>query len=286
MIEQLMEFGLSRLEAAAYIALLGEPGITGYRLSHMLDKPTANIYKALKSLEHKGLVRMDRSSPVRSIHPVPIEEFLSIREMQFKTRSLQLIEGLRDLEMKKQDYQISRLGSFEQAVATARQIISRAEKVLVLVAFEEVLKELEDILSARASEGVNIIISTYSPYALKGCRVYYSGREGDIWNWIPERAFDVAADGNVFMISNFRNNYSEVIEALYGNHVYLSLMIFNSLSKNILMRELDEGPELSDGAKSELREFLRNNGPLLQENLPGVQGFFRKHGIAGFEAVI
>jgi HTH-type transcriptional regulator, sugar sensing transcriptional regulator len=66
MIDKLMNFSPSRLEASAYVALLQEPGITGYRLSHILNKPIANIYKALKSLEHKGLDNIDISSKLRN----------------------------------------------------------------------------------------------------------------------------------------------------------------------------------------------------------------------------
>jgi len=286
LIDQLMNFGLSRLEASAYVALLQEPGITGYRLSHILDKPTANIYKSLKSLELKGLVNIDQSTKVQVIQPVAIEEFLHSQELLFKTRSKDLQESLKELSMEKSDYQISRLSSFEQAVGKAVQIIEKAESVIVIIAFAEVLQELETILMEKASEGIEILIYTYSDYELEGCRVFYSERDAAIWRKIPERAFDIAADGSVFMISNFRNNYSEVIEALYGNHVYLSLMIFNSLSKNILMLEMHESDFFSHSAKEELKAFFEKHQSFLIENLPGVQNFYKRHNISEYIAGI
>lgn len=275
-----MDFGLSRLEAIAYIALLREPGITGYRLSHILDKPTANIYKALKSLETKGLVTMDKSDKARTIHPVAIEEYLRAQEVLFRIRSRELQQSLKHLEEKKSNYQISRLGSYEQAIGKAVQIIENAESVIVIVAFAEVLSELEEAIARKIDDGINVIIYTYSPFQLKGCRIFYSERDAALWTAIPERAFDIAADGNVFMISNFRNNYSEVIEALYGNHIYLSLMIFNSLSKNILIEDMTEGDFFSEEAKREIREYLSQHRALLVENLPGVEAFFKRHGVA------
>lgn len=279
MIDKLMNFGLSRLEATAYIALLREPGITGYRLSHILDKPTANIYKALKSLELKGLADIDKSAKVQSIYPVPVEEFLYSQELLFKSRSKDLQESLKDISGKKNDYRISRLDSFEQAVSKAIQIIEGVESVLVIVAFEEVLKELEASLLIKKEQGVDIYIYTYSAYSLDGCRVFYSEKDARIWTSIPERAFDIAADGKVFMISNFRDNYKEVIEALYGNHVYLSLMIFNSLSKNILFQEMISEDFFSSGTKEEMAAYFREHGTLLSENLPVMKSFFKKHNI-------
>ena len=281
-----MNFGLSRLEATAYIALLQEPGITGYRLSHILNKPTANIYKALKSLEFKGLVDTDKSSKVQTLFPVSIEEFLHSQEIVFKTRSKDLQESLKEFSQKKTDYQISRLNSFEQAVSKAIQIIENAESLILIVAFEEVLKELETSLKEKLKDDVDIIIYTYTDYTLDGCRVFYSEHDASIWTNIPERAFDIAADGKVFMISNFRDNYSEVIEALYGNHIYLSLMIFNSLSKNILIQEMYEGEHFSPGAKEELKSYFKNYQFLLMENLSGVKNFFREHDIPDYDARI
>ncbi|MBN2657147.1 MAG: hypothetical protein JXR86_08815 [Spirochaetales bacterium] len=279
MIEKLMDFGLSRLEAAVYIALLGEPGITGYRLSHNLNKPTANIYKALRSLEHKGLVRMDQSAGTQLIHPVPVEEYLSVREMEFKSRSRELKEVLKKLERKNSEYRITRLDSYEQAVGKALQILEEAESVVVIVGFEETISELKDLIARRGGEGLDIIVYTYSPLVLEGCRVYHSKADAAIWNAVPERAFDIAADGKVFMISNFRNDYSEVIEALYGNHVYLSLMIFNSLSRNILFLEMEQSELLSGETRKELKTFLHEHRSLLAEELPGVRNFFRRYGI-------
>ena len=52
----LSSFGFSDLEANAYINLLQEPGITGYRVAKNLGKPVANTYKALDSLIKKGLI--------------------------------------------------------------------------------------------------------------------------------------------------------------------------------------------------------------------------------------
>lgn len=283
MIDKLMNFGLSRLEATAYIALLRHPGVTGYRLSHTLDKPTANVYKALKSLEHKGLVRMDKSAGIQAIHPVPVEEYLNTQEILFRTKSRELKESLKNLEGSKSEYQISRLGSFEQAVGKALQIIENAESVVVIVAFPEVLAELEEMIRKKGAEGLEILIYTYSPYSLEGGRIFYSPRDAALWNEVPERAFDVAADGKVFMISNFRENYREVIEALYGDHIYLSLMIFNSLGKNILIQEMSQYESFSDETKKELQSFLRDHRNLMIENLPGVRNFFRRYNIPDFE---
>lgn len=275
-LQNLIEFGLSRLEAAAYIALLQEPGITGYRLSHILNKPTANVYKALSSMKKKGLISADESGKARIFFPVPIGEYLKEQEFLFRKKSRELEAGLRRFSRKDAAARINRLSNFEQVLSKALGLIDEAEHIVVVDAFPEVLDKLRKSLEKKAREGITVIVHTYDEYSLAGCRVIVPESDSGIWRRVPERAFDVAVDGGVFMISNFNLDYTEVIEALYSNHVYLSLMIFNSLAKAVLFYELQEEKGFSPAAREELDRFLEDRSAYLMENLPSVREFFKR----------
>ncbi len=278
-IEQLMNFGLSKLESSAYLALLQDPGITGYRLSHILNKPTANVYKAVKSLELKGLAGTDKSARVRLFFPVPIKEYLKQQEISFRLKGEELQDCLQRITPREGASRTYKLNSFDQALSKAISIIENAESVIMIIAFKEVLDSLYPHLEKKAGGKTDIIIYTYSDYEIPGCRVIVSPYDSAIWKRIPERAFDISADGKVFMISNFKDDYSGLIEALYGNHVYLSLMIFNSMSKSILMHELNEEDSFSPRTRQELDSFMRARAPYMMANLPGVRNFYKRHGI-------
>ena len=77
-IAELRELGLSRLEAAIYLQLLGQPRSTGYRVARDLGKPAANVYAALESLRTKGVVVLEQGGsrswlalPVASLERQP-----------------------------------------------------------------------------------------------------------------------------------------------------------------------------------------------------------------------
>jgi sugar-specific transcriptional regulator TrmB len=54
-IHTLMEFSFSGLEAEIYTFLLRDSPATGYRVAQALGKPVANTYKAIESLQNKGV---------------------------------------------------------------------------------------------------------------------------------------------------------------------------------------------------------------------------------------
>ena len=275
-IKLLEDFGLSGLEAAAYVALLNEPGCTGYRLSHILNKPTANVYKALSSMQDKGLVTSDDSGKAREFFPVPVSDFIREQELVLKRKGKELEEELGRLKGKPAAAMINRLSSFEQVLQRATSMIESAGHIIVVDAFPEVLDKLGKLLERKASEGKIVIIHTYRPYSIPGCRITVPESDSYIWLQVPERAFDVAVDGSAFLISNHNLDYTEVDEALYSNHVYLSLMVFNSLAKGLLFYELQEEKGFSKTTRREVDDFLSARKAYIMENLPRVRDFFER----------
>jgi len=54
-VKALTDLGLNNLEANVYLALLIDPGSTGYRVAKNLGKPVSNVYQALESLTGRGV---------------------------------------------------------------------------------------------------------------------------------------------------------------------------------------------------------------------------------------
>ena len=57
--ESLKQLGLNNLEAEVYIHLLTNYPMTAYKVGKGINKPTANVYKAIESLSKKGAVIID-----------------------------------------------------------------------------------------------------------------------------------------------------------------------------------------------------------------------------------
>lgn len=72
--------GLSEYELKAYIALLARKGGTAGEVSAASQIPVSKIYDTLRSLERKGLVRVERGRPMRYVpeHPQVASEALKV----------------------------------------------------------------------------------------------------------------------------------------------------------------------------------------------------------------
>jgi sugar-specific transcriptional regulator TrmB len=70
-IRKLRKLGLSRYEAQAYLALLGEPGLTAGRVAHKAGIPQPRVYGALTTLVDRGFAEVSLAEPrtYRAIAP-------------------------------------------------------------------------------------------------------------------------------------------------------------------------------------------------------------------------
>lgn len=274
----LKDFGFTPLQANLYLALMAEPGSTGYHLAHEVGSPTANVYKALAEMAARGLVTADESGRARQYTAVPFSEFFVQYEAALRRKSRELERALEEITPKESITQIHKLQSFDQTLGRAMSIIKEAKATLVVDAFPEVLDRLRPLLESRAADGVRILVHTYEPYALAGCKVVVPRSDSALWRRVPERAFDIAADGEQFIIANFSMDYSTVIEALYSNHIYLSLMIYASLTRGMLVYELEEAEGYPEEVRAGFSSFLRSWEPFLLSGLPGMREFFDRYG--------
>ncbi|MCK5171620.1 MAG: hypothetical protein KAQ75_17205, partial [Bacteroidales bacterium] len=78
-IEILIDIGFNRLEAEVYMHLLTHPPSTAYKIGKLINKPTANVYKAIDALSKKGavLIEDNKNKLCKAVNP---DEFLKLYE--------------------------------------------------------------------------------------------------------------------------------------------------------------------------------------------------------------
>jgi sugar-specific transcriptional regulator TrmB len=76
--ESLKRLGLSEYEVKAYMVLVNLKSGTASEISNASGIPVSKIYETLRSLEHKGLIRVERGRPMRYLpeHPQSAAEAL------------------------------------------------------------------------------------------------------------------------------------------------------------------------------------------------------------------
>ena len=81
--ERLMEFGLTRQEAAIYECLLREGKTTGYEVAKLIGISRSNAYNSLASMTEKGASYLVEEGTTRKYVPVPLDEFCKNRQRQY-----------------------------------------------------------------------------------------------------------------------------------------------------------------------------------------------------------
>ena len=77
--ERLMEFGLTRQEAAIYECLLREGKTTGYEVAKLIGISRSNDYNSLASMTEKGASYLVEEGTTRKYVPVSLDEFCKNR---------------------------------------------------------------------------------------------------------------------------------------------------------------------------------------------------------------
>jgi HTH-type transcriptional regulator, sugar sensing transcriptional regulator len=234
----LSTLGFTSVEAAAYVALLKEPGATGYRISRLIDKPVPNTYKALDSLKEKGAVVMDDSSGSRSYAPLSIHEYLDGVRRNLSATQDQIEHELKNLTAAPMEGGIYQLNSAEQVYERCRTMLREAKSVVLFDAFPKPLEILKPDLEKAAKRGVHILILGYGPTEVAGCEVIAPRKEvPDLAKWDGDW-LNVAVDCSGFMYSLIKLDGRGVHRSVWSRDVYLAVLAYNGMLNEQVLRRV------------------------------------------------
>jgi sugar-specific transcriptional regulator TrmB len=155
--------GFSGLETDVYMALLKEPGASGYRVAQMVGKQAANIYKALDSLRTKGAVLADESTRPTMYVALPIREYMDAKRRDIEALQTQIEHEMEDVAASPAHGGIFELSSIAQVYERCRDLLRNAKTVVLLNVDARPLEELRSELNAAADRGVRVLIKTRAP---------------------------------------------------------------------------------------------------------------------------
>lgn len=165
------DLGLTRYEAKVYLALLANGPSNAYDISKASGVPQPKIYETVDRLIHKGLVNPVDSNP-KKYHPLPIEDFIKMRENEFLERKNILLSYKDRLSEGKSDSMVWLVRTYSSCMARARDILESAEKEILISFWPEQGKDLEKALRSAKKRGVSIISMQFSDPVLKIGKIY------------------------------------------------------------------------------------------------------------------
>jgi sugar-specific transcriptional regulator TrmB len=279
----LKNLGLTGLEAEIYVHLLKASPVTGYSVAKGLGKPTANVYKALDTLAHKGAVEIEAGKR-RLVRPIPYQELLRNLESSFSRRRDDAAASLASLPGPKHDHRIYHLHTLDQVLGKCRTLLSEAQAVVIADIFPEPAELLRPEFEKLLQRGIKVAIRSYAPWDLPGADVNESLEGQAIRERWPAQWLNLAIDGKYSLISVFHTGSDEVIQSFwtsspslaYVNHSGLVAEIgFSALRRGIKAKQSRRELECSiDRVKEYIGhsvpgyEHLLNNLGLLDRNKP------------------
>ena len=232
----LRRLGLTQLEAEVYTALAGRPPMTGYAVARAVDKPTANVYKAVAALARKGAVLVEEGE-TRLCRAVPPDVVLTRLEQTARRD----IDEARDLfarvEPPAADERVYRLERPGEVIARCIEMLDRATRFAVIDAFPAALETIAAAAARAAERGVRVFVEAYAPCAIAGADIVVVAH-GPIarHRWRSEQ-LNVVIDGREHVAALLSQDLSAVHQAIWSDSLYLScLMHAGRLSEHTLIK--------------------------------------------------
>ena len=268
-LETLEALGFSPIEAGVYAALLRESPATGYRISHAIGKPTANTYKAIRSLERRGAVVVEDGKS-RLCRAVPPAEVLGALEQRFQANKRAAADALARLSAASTDERVWTLETPESIWERAAAMLSASETLVALDVMPAALERVGPQLVAAAGRGVEVFAKVYdAPSALPGVQLLRRDDGPEALAFWPGCQLTLVADACSFLMALFSRDLSTVYRCVWSESVFLACMQHNSLAAELLgARRLDTGEPLAEA------DALRLT--LGREDLPGRRRLFER----------
>ena len=255
----LEEFGLSKYEAQAYVALISKGTISASELSYYSDIPRTKVYPTLLKLENKKLVIISKSKPIMCTAIAPEDAFDSIIHEQInKVNAMNtLVSKLKKASEESRKTRGSEEKRYYQI--SANNVLSQLQKMIegskssIQIAVDQwglgLISECKDQLLSVIRR--NLDVKTLVPTGLIGSEAFRAIPDG-----IKIRASDVVQNCFIFdetevlMVSEENGkgvNFSST--EILGNN---QSKLFSNIWKNAIKTE-----SLADMTKTESQEIYK-----------------------------
>ena len=272
-IESLKNLGLNQLEAEVYLHLLTNEQMTAYKVGKSINKPTANVYKAIDSLSNKGAVLIE-SNKNKYCKAVPPNEFLNhyTKDLITKTKKTKLL--LNNLEIDHYDEKTYSINSVPLVFERFQNMMKKAKVIAVIDAFPNSLNTVLDSVKEAIKRGIDVYIQVYKPIKIKGADIAYTGIAKEaLTHWKSEQ-LNLIIDGEEYLMALMDKELNKTIQASWSNNYYMACTLHAGRMHEQTIMKISE----KIGNKSfekEVLELLEKQKYFYNSNIPGFDKLFK-----------
>lgn len=175
-IERLIEFDLTRQEAAIYQCMLRDGKVTGYEVAKSLGISRSNAYNSLASMTEKGASYLVEEGTTKKYVPVPLDEFCKnqIRKLEESKKWL-----LKHMPTEKQ--QVEGFITIEGATNVLnkmKNLLAKVEERAYISCTRNYLLLMVEELDKLKEENKKLVIVTDQPVSFGNAKVYVGEPRG------------------------------------------------------------------------------------------------------------
>jgi sugar-specific transcriptional regulator TrmB/putative sterol carrier protein len=159
----LQQIGFTEYEAKVYLALLANPGTTGYEVSRHSGVPRAKVYEVLEALARRGIVLVEQADGKQLYQPVEHESLLAAYSRDLTSLLTKLGSELGRVSVLGREPRFLTLRDRRSVMERCRQICETAQAQVLLSGWPEELRELRPALLAAERRGVACYVLSYGP---------------------------------------------------------------------------------------------------------------------------
>ncbi len=224
----LVGLGFTQLEAHIYAFLLAEPHSSGYRIAQAINKPVANTYKALHSLQGKGAVVMQEGSK-RTVAAVPLSELLAAVSRRFQERKELAKRLLSKPSRLNSDSGLYEIRSTDQVFERCTRMLRQSTDVALVTAFPFALERLGRELEKTAERGVTVAATTYQDERIPGVFCIQESKSREVVSRWPGEWLNVVVDGSEYLLSLLGRD-NTILYAVWSRNPYLAWVYHSAVS--------------------------------------------------------
>ena len=274
--EALAALGFTALEAEVYAVLVEHAPATAYRVAQELGKAAANVYKAVESLERKGVVLVDGGDN-RLCRAVAPEELLSSMQEQFLGAKERARQALAQLSGVSGDERVYQLRSREQVLSRAAALLERAREMVLCDLFPQPAAELAPLLAATSRRGVRVCVQLYRPANLdQRIHVFVKPTGAELMARWPGQWLNLVADAREHLLALLHSEGGGVHQAVWSESGYLSVLHHSGLSCEIVEGALGTLIERRRPFAEIARAHTRVSQLVRGAELPGYQAILER----------
>ena len=190
----MQEIGFTEYEAKAYLALLDESPLSGYKVAQGSGVPRSKIYEVLGGLVRRGAVLVNHAEPVQYA-PLSPKELISRRRREMEG-SLAAAEERLERYAASPDSRgvIWDIEGREEILERAREVAGRAGRSILVEVWEEDAPEFRETLAEAAGRGVEVAVVAYGEPDYPFAKVYHHDLVDEITSGLGARWIVLSAD--------------------------------------------------------------------------------------------